>query len=406
MKVLIICRWIPFPSTTNALSYRVLGSIKYLSEKYKHDITLATFKYKNNSEDYIREYCNKIITVEEQTTWKKWLTVCVTDYLRGVFKREITLKKGNYFYYRYSHELQKKINELIKDEKFDIIYVDNPTMLFYASAIELPKVLEIWTVTQTHYEAYKIHERKLHKKIYRWLLYFEAKIFEKKYSKFDICVTPTEHDKEIISSYLKNLEISVVPFGVDPYSKEEDYKEDFPSLLFLGNMGSVFNQRSVLNIYNNIYPYIKEVFPQVKLFVVGKDPSEEIIQLTKDKSVIVTGYVENIRQYLASASIIILPIHGYGIKTRVLEAMSAGKPVITSSQGIYGINATPGKNIIIADNENDFTENVIKLLKDEQLRKSIGVDARRFIEEEYTWEIMADKLNGILQRAFKKYSSL
>ncbi len=402
MKVLIICRWIPFPSTTNALSYRVLGSIKYLSKKYKHDITLATFKYRDNPEDYIRKYCNEIVTIEEPTTWKKWLRVCVVDYIKGVFRGEITLKKGNYLYYRYSHRLQKRVNELIKKDKFDVIYVDNPTMLFYASAIDLPKVLEIWTVTQTHYEAYKNHEKKLHKKIYRWLLYFEAKNFEKKYVNFDICVAPTENDKAIISSYLKNLEISVIPFGIDSYSGLDDYKEDFPSLLFLGNMGSVYNQRSVLNIYHNIYPSIKEVFPQVKLFVVGKDPSQEIIQLARDKSVIITGYVENIRPYLARASIVTLPIHGYGIKTRVLEAMSAGKPVITSSQGIYGISAKPGENIIVTDNKDDFKEKVIELLKNEQLRKNIGVAARKFIEEEYTWEIMSDKLNDVLQRALGK----
>ena len=398
MKILIICRWIPFPSTTNALSYRVLGSIKYLSQKYKHDITLATFKYKNNPEDYIREYCNKIVTVEEPITWKKWLTAFVTNYIKGVLKGEINLKRGNYVYYRYSYRLQKEISELIKKNKFDLIYVDNPTMLFYASEAFLPKVLEIWTVSQTHYEAYK-NEKKLHKRIYRWLLYFEAKIFENKYVNFDICIAPTENDKDIISSYIKNIEISVIPFGVDSYLGLNEYKEDFPSLMFLGNMGSIYNQHSALYIYQKIYPLIKKVFPQIKLFIVGKDPSQEIIQLGIDKSVIVTGYVENIRPYLARASIITLPIHGYGIKTRILEAMSAGKPVITSSQGIYGINAKPGKNIIIADNENDFTENVIKLLNNEQTRRSIGVEARKFIEEEYTWEIMADKLNDVLQRA-------
>ena len=122
----------------------------------------------------------------------------------------------------------------------------------------------------------------------------------------------------------------------------------------------------------------------------------------RDNSVIITGYVEDTRPYLARASVIILPIHGFGIKTRLLEAMAMGKPVVISSAGIHGIDVTPEKDIIVADGPEEFAERVIKLLNDEALRKKIGTNARKLMEEKYSWEKMADTLNEVSQEVVTK----
>lgn len=241
-------------------------------------------------------------------------------------------------------------------------------------------------------------KKKLYKKLLRLYQYFVAKNCEKYYEKFNICITPTAEDRDIIESYLPNLEISAIPFGINTDIIPEDFEPNFPSLIFIGTMGSLFNQHSILYFYDSIYPLIKETIPEIKLYIVGKNPSEEITQLTRDKSVIVTGYVEDIRPYLARASVVTLPLHGYGIKTRVLEAMAVGKPVVTSSAGIHGIGVTPEENIIIADDPKEFARRVIELLNDEELRNRIGANARKLMEEEYSWENMADMLNTVFRK--------
>lgn len=118
-------------------------------------------------------------------------------------------------------------------------------------------------------------------------------------------------------------------------------------------------------------------FKEMHLEIFGKEPSKEILKLARDNSVVVTGYVEDMRPYLARASVITLPVHGFGIKTRILEAM--GKPVVTSSAGIHGINVTPEENIIIADDPKEFAKRVIELLNDEKLRNRIGANARFYL---------------------------
>ena len=404
MKILIICHKLPF----DTLSFRTANSIKYLSEKHMYNITLVSFKYSKEGqkkgsdqydEEYLKKYCDKIETVDISASFGKRITCYAIDYIKRIVSGDLR----NILDYSFSREMQKKINELLKRKEFDVIFADTPSMLFYVSDVKLPKVLEIWTISQIHYEAYKKLEKKLHKKLLRLWLYFDAKNREKYYKKFDICITPTEHEREVLKSYLPDLEISVIPFGINTDLRSENFEQDFLSLIFIGSMNSLFNQRSILYFYDKIYPSIKESFLEVKLYIVGKNPSEEIIQMTRDKSVIVTGYVEDVRPFLARASVVTLPLHGYGIKTRVLEAMAMGKPVVTSSEGIHGIDVTPEENIIIADEPEEFARRVIELLNNEGLRKKIGANARKLMEEEYSWEKMTDMLNEVLKKAVRKF---
>jgi len=396
MNILIICQRLPFPHTTNALSYRVLNSVKYLSKKYMHDSTIVAFKYKDDPIEYLKEYCAEIITIDLPTRKGRLM-----DYIIGVLRRDISLRMGNILNYSFSWKLQRKITELLKTKKFDIIFVDNPSMLYYVSNVSLPKILEIWSIPQIHYEGYKF-EKNLIKKIQRLLLSLAAKSYEKSYKKFNVCITPTEQERDALNSYLPNLNISVIPFGINTDLRSENFEQEFSSLLFLGNMGDPYNQRSILYFYEKIYPIIKEKIPDIKLYIVGKDPSEKILKLAIDNSVSITGYVEDVRPYLARASVVTLPVHGYGIKTRLLEAMAMGKPVVTSSAGIHGIAVTAGENIFIADNPKEFARRVIELLNDEELRNRIGTNARKLMEEEYSWEKMTDKLNDVFQKVVNK----
>jgi glycosyltransferase involved in cell wall biosynthesis len=394
MKILIICHELPFPGTTSALTYRVLNAVKHLSQKYMHNITIVGFKYKEDPEEYLKKYCNEIVTITLPTSVKKRIVYYFLNYIIGIFLGYFPRK--NIFEFRYSWKLQKIIKKLLETKDFDIVFVDGPTMLSYVSDISIPKVVEVWDISRVHAAGYKL-DRSIPQKIYRLLLYLIAKNYEKMYEKFDICITPTEQERDTLKSRLPNLNISVIPFGINTDLRSENFEQDFPSLLFLGSLDSIYNQRSILYFYREIYSLIKEKIPNIKLYIVGKNPSKEILKLRRDSSVIVTGYVEDIRPYLARASVITLPIHGYGIKTRVLEAMAVGKPVVTSSAGIHGIDVTPEKNIIIADEPKEFAERVIELLNDEELRKRIGTNARKLMEKEYSWEKMTDMLNEAFQ---------
>lgn len=397
MKILIIYQRLPLPLTTSALTYRVLNAVKYLSKKYGHNITIVGFKYKEEPEEYLKKYCDKIMTVTLPTSVKKRMVYYFLNYIIGIFLGYVSRK--NIFDFRFSWKLQKIIRKLFETKEFDVVFVDVPPMVPYISTIKIPKVAEVWDIPRVHKDKL---ERSFYQKIYQLLCYLIAKDHEKMFEKFDACITLTEQERDSLTSSIPNLNISVIPFGVDTDSKFEDFEEDFPSLLFLGILSSLYNQRSILFFYKEIYPIIKEKIPNIKLYIVGKAPSKEILKLAMDNSVIVTGYVEDVRPYLARASVISLPVHGYGIKTRILEAMAMGKPVVTSSEGVHGIDVTPEENIIIAEDPEEFARRIIELLNDEQLREKIGVNARKLMEEKYSWEKMTDMLNEVFQKVVNK----
>ena len=243
---------------------------------------------------------------------------CICHYFLGLF----TLRNRDYYNFSFSNNMQEAIDTRIRDSDFDVLYVDSPPMAYYASRVSLPKVIEVLDSVQIYYDGY-LSETNLFKKIKMYLLYLQAKSLTKEYTHFDRCITVTKEDARNLLKYEGDLNIAVIPFGVTVSPLNTSPGEDYPSILFIGNLGSKFNQDSAKYIYNDIFSSIRAKYPDLKYYIVGKDPSDEIKQLAQqDPQVTVTGYVEDIKPHVLRASVIVLPVHGYGIKTRILEVMA------------------------------------------------------------------------------------
>ena len=121
------------------------------------------------------------------------------------------------------------------------------------------------------------------------------------------------------------------------------------------------------------------------------------------KNVEVTGTVENMRDYLVKATLAATPIdYGVGIQNKVLEAMACETPVIASPQAVSSINVKNGKDIIVADDPEDFARKVIFLLDDPEYRESIGKAGRKFVEKNHDWRIAAAQLEEIYFRSLNQ----
>lgn len=128
MKILIICHELPFPGTTSALTYRVLNAVKHLSKKYMHNITIVGFKYKEDPEEYLKKYCNEILTITLPTSFKKRIVYYFLNYIIGIFLGYVSRK--NIFDFRFSWKLQKIIRRLLKTKEFDMVFVADDTFKF------------------------------------------------------------------------------------------------------------------------------------------------------------------------------------------------------------------------------------------------------------------------------------
>src|SRR5690606_35781319 len=158
-----------------------------------------------------------------------------------------------------------------------------------------------------------------------------------------------------------------------------------PALVFTGVVDYWPNVEGVKWFARDIFPRIQASVPDVRLYVVGSRPTAEVRNLASD-SIIVTGFTEDVRDYLAGASVCIVPLRiARGVQNKSLEAMAMAKPVITTPQAFEGLQATPGEDIVVAHNEDGFAAAAIELLRDRERARRVGERARHCVERHYSW---------------------
>jgi polysaccharide biosynthesis protein PslH len=403
LKLLII--WRELPNSQNSSTSRIYYLIKN-AKKYNLDIKLLTFRSKNElyeKKDDLSQYCNSIVFVDKPRE------IGSLSGFFSIFKNFIGVKDVS-FYDRFgfssfiSLEMRRIIKKLITTEKFDLIYVDY--VLFHNSLFynkEIPMVLDFLDpILYPRYQLIK-YEKSLKRKLRELLLYYRSKFFEVPYYKyFDACVFVAKLHEELLNEYLPEKRF-IVPYGVDTdYFKSESNYESFKQcVVFTGGMYYLHNVNAVLYFYKEIFPIIKNKIPEIKFYIVGTRPPKEVLKLKSDKSVIVTGYVNDIRPYLSKSSVVIAPMitDDGGFKIKILEAMAMGKPIVSTTIGAKALNVSDDENIIIADNPNEFAKKIVTLINDKQGAENLGDNARKFVEEEYSWPQATD----MIVKAFNEF---
>lgn len=153
-------------------------------------------------------------------------------------------------------------------------------------------------------------------------------------------------------------------------------------VLFMGTMKYGPNLRAVNIIKSVIYPYVHSRVPDAVFMIVGKGAQPKI-----DETIIFTGLVDDVDPYLRMADIAIAPLtEGGGTRLKILEYMAYGKPVVSTSKGAEGLDIINNEHIVIADDWEEFSENIVALLLDKNRRDKIGLAARLLVEKKYTWD--------------------
>lgn len=244
-------------------------------------------------------------------------------------------------------------------------------------------------------------EKNIFKKIrlFKWWrdIISEERRWGKKFKHF---IVISSRGKEELESLIgKESNIIIIPSGVDiDYFKPISFQQsEEKMILFTGNMKYPPNHDAVFYFYKSIWPLVKKEIPELKFFIVGKNPPPRLISIAKkNTSVVVTGFVEDIRPFFEKAAVYICPLrYGTGIKNKILEAWAMGKAIVATSVSTEGLEAVDNENILIANNPNQFANCIIGLLKDTELRKKIGQKSRELVEHKYTWKIQSAKLESL-----------
>jgi glycosyltransferase involved in cell wall biosynthesis len=190
-----------------------------------------------------------------------------------------------------------------------------------------------------------------------------------------------------------------VPNGVDlDYFQGDRSNPEDLTLIFMGIMDYYANVDGVLFFHDEILPRIRKQIPQVTFTILGGNPTPAIRRLGREEGVDVTGYVRDVRPYLNGASVCVVPLRiARGVQNKILEAMAMGVPVVATSRALEGIDAQPGRDILVADGPEEFAHKTAGLLLDRRLQQSISRSARELVEKKYRWDACLQNLDRILE---------
>ena len=218
-------------------------------------------------------------------------------------------------------------------------------------------------------------------------------------------------DKPSVLSSNPQLSIETIPLGIDleqfRASKEVlPSTSNTPSLVITGSMQSKRNVDGVLYFLHDIYPRIVCEAPEVEVWIVGNNPSHQILECASSlPNVHVTGLVPDLRPYIERAWIYVCSIrYGTGLKTRVLEAMAMSKAIVGTSISFDGLDVTSGREAIMADEPEEFARQVISLLNDPTMRTQLGEAARRYVEENHDWKDVGQQVERLYETAIERHT--
>lgn len=299
-------------------------------------------------------------------------------------------------------EVRQKLSELLKQEHHDVIICD---FIMPAGVLPwnrpIPKVLFTHNVEamiwRRHYE---VAANPIWKAI-SWWEWRKMEAAERRYLRLADCVlTVSDMDRDSFASFLDGSKLAVIPTGVDVHYFQPMSVEEVPdSLVFTGSMDWLPNEDSIFYFVESVLPLIRQQCPQVSLEVVGRNPSRKLQALAEtEKSLHLSGWVEDIRPFLSRCSVCIVPLRiGGGTRLKIFEAMAMGKAVVSTAIGAEGLPVQSLKNILLADTPQDFAASVVSLLRDSNQRHRLGTAARALVEENYSWRKVAETFSRVLE---------
>ncbi|HLP17683.1 MAG TPA: glycosyltransferase [Bacteroidota bacterium] len=392
MKILMVFPYAPLPpphdlggTKRNLPFFRELAS--------RNDVTVLSYGTKSDEALFRAEYealCTEIIFVNKKrpriyhALEALWLLGTGRSTFRQLYRRA----------------MQRALNRLGAHIRFDVVYCMTQAFGYFRFFKGTPVVSDAHNVeSDIIFRTYQ-HAHNGFWKLFHYLAYRYGERDEKRnLRRFSAITATTERDAAIFRSWLPEQSISVIQNGVDAiFFSQLDITPEPHSLVFTGLMSYHPNDSGIQYFLDEILPRIIEKVPDTKITIVGKDPSSRLCARRSER-VTVTGFVDDVRPFIARASVFIIPLKiGGGVRGKALEAMAMRTPIVTTTIGVEGINLTHEHSALFADTPEKFAAAVVRMFSDDALRFRLASNAFTTVAQENNWHAKGEALEQLLAR--------
>lgn len=375
MRILFLSRWFPFPAN-NGSKLRIYNLLRGLGQH--HDVTLLSFTDQpdvNPEALVIRSICSDVQVVP----WKEF-----DPYSWRARLGFLSLKPRSIID-TFSIEMAQRITQALRCEKYDLVIASQlPMAAYYPYFNDVPALFEEIELGISFEDSFRPTDWK--KRLRPAFTWFKFHMYlSRLLQSFQAVTVVSEKERELVAENFPGVrQIVVLPNCMNMDDYQDIHAEPRNNtIIFTGSFRYITNYEAMLWFVEKVFPLIIEQIPDAELTITGDHAN---LPLPSNRNVILAGYVDDIKKLIASSMVAIAPLwSGGGTRLKILEAMAVGTPVVATSKGAEGLDVRNGEHLFIADDPKNFSNCVIRLLRDADLRCQMAKTANLLALEKYDW---------------------
>ena len=397
MNILYVCHRFPYPPKRGG-KIRPFNMIRHLTAS-GHQVTvcsLARSEQEAQEAQGIAPHCEAFEIAQVQE-WAQMARMVV----------RLPLPTPSSMGYFYSPALARRIDDLLKSRKWDLIFVHCSSVAQYVSHVrDIPKILDFGDMDSQKWLEYANYKPFPLSMGYR-LEGTKMLAAEKRLARqFDLCTATTRAEWETLNGYGTGSDTDWFPNGVDgDFFCPLDESYDADTISFIGRMDYYPNQECMSRFCEQVWPLLRKARPAMKLLIVGADPSPEMRKLGELPGVTVTGSVPDVRPFIRSSALMVAPLQiARGTQNKILEAMAMGVPVVTSAIAAGGVDAQSEEHFLVAQSAHEYAQAILRIADNPKERHRLAMAGRARMLSNHAWAGSMQRLDGIIGRAIENFS--
>jgi sugar transferase (PEP-CTERM/EpsH1 system associated) len=389
VRVLYLCHRIPYPPDKGD-KIRAFHQLKAIGERHETDLfTLADRPSDLAQKPALARYCRTVTVAGLNLVLARLRSL---PYL--LTRTPLTLP------YFHSSELARSVRKAVLARSYDRVFVYCSAMAQYAPAGDVPVLVDFVDVDSDKWIQYAGFTRFPFSAVYRregrLLRQYERAVAERA----SCVLVTTGREAGLVRELSAGARVRVIPNGVDTsyFDPGAGRPDAPPAIVFTGDMSYFPNIEAARFFATEVLPVVRRSVPAASFVIVGRRPAAEVLRLRKLPGVEVTGFVPDVRPYLAGARVAVAPFSiAAGIQNKILEALAYGLPVVATPRAAGALAPGVAEVVDTAEDAPGLAARTVTLLLDQERARRTGAEGRRRVAEYYRWDRALDSLLQLLE---------